>query len=152
MGIHEHLQPVHVVVAVLLMVAERQSRIRRNFSAGTHRQAGRGLDEPSVLIRDIEAMAEPLGRRLYRGLLKTVARVWNPTEIREAVVLRKVLKHMQAAERGLRRLDAALNRVEPGTVVAILRALQLNSLDQVDCLESLKKVVLEVERVAEITL
>lgn len=60
-----------------------------------------------------EAMAEPLGKRLYRGLLKSVARVWNPTEISDIDVLRKVLQPMQAAERGLRRLEAALNRVEP---------------------------------------
>lgn len=109
------------------------------------------LEEASALIRQIEAMAEPLGRRLYRGLLKTVARVWNPTEIREADVLRKVLEQMQAAERGLRRLDAALNSVEPGTLVPILRSLRLNSIDQVDSLETLKRVVLEAERVAKST-
>ncbi len=107
-------------------------------------------EDASAFLRRIEAMAEPLGRRLYRGLLKTVARVWNPTEIREADVLRKVLEQMQAAERGLRRLDAALNRVGPETLVLILRSLRLSSLDQVDSLESLKRVVLEVERAAEI--
>ncbi|HEY6770203.1 MAG TPA: hypothetical protein VI386_36135 [Candidatus Sulfotelmatobacter sp.] len=105
----------------------------------------------SALIRQIEAMAEPLGRRLYRGLLKAIARVWNPTEIREVDVLRKVLEQMQAAERGLQRLEAALSRVGPETLVPILRSLRLNSLDQVDNLESLKRVVLEVERTAEIS-
>jgi hypothetical protein len=49
-------------------------------------------------------MAEPLGRRLYRGILRTVARAWNPSEIREADVLGRVLAQMQSAERGLRRL------------------------------------------------
>jgi len=122
---------------------------------GSEGAASHGRDvspeEASALIRQIEAMAEPLGRRLYRGLLKTVARVWNPTEIHDADVLRKVLEQMQAAERGLRRLDAALNRVGPETLVPILRSLRLNSLDQVDSLETLKRVVLEVERAAEIT-
>jgi hypothetical protein len=123
-----------------------------NFGAGvaSHGQDARP-EEANALIRQIEAMAEPLGRRLYRGLLKTVARVWNPTDIREADVLRKLLEQMQAAERGLRRLDAALNSVEPGTLVPILRSLRLNSLDQVDSLETLKRVVLEAERVAEST-
>jgi len=67
-----------------------------------HTPPGRdtSLEEASTLVRQIEAMAEPLNKRLYRGLLKTVARVWNPTEIHEADVLRKVLEHMQAAERG----------------------------------------------------
>src|SRR6185437_2100935 len=33
------------------------------------------------VIREIEAMAEPLGRGLYRGLLRDLARVWNPRDI-----------------------------------------------------------------------
>ena len=96
-------------------------------------------------------MAESLGWRLYRGLLKTGARVWNPTEIRDAKILRKVSAQMQAAERGLRRLEAALERVGPEAVVPTLRSLRLNSLEQVDCLESLKKVVLAAEEAAGLT-
>jgi hypothetical protein len=61
---------------------------------------GTSLEEARALIGEIEAMAEPLGKRLYRGLLKSAARVWNPTEIGDADVLRKVLQQMQAAERG----------------------------------------------------
>ena len=106
-------------------------------------------EDASVLVLQIDAMAEPLGWRLYRGLLKTGARVWNPAEIRDADVLRRVLAQMHAAERGLRRLDAALDRIGPEALVPILRSLRLNSLNQVDCLESLKKIVLEAERVAE---
>src|SRR5208283_3952461 len=108
-------------------------------------------EDATALVRQIEAMAEPLGWRLYRGLLKTGARVWNPTEIRDADVLRKVLAQMQSAERGLRRLEAALNRVGPEALVPILRSLRLNSLAQVDNLETLKRVVLEVEKAAEST-
>ena len=67
-------------------------------------------EDASALVRQISEMAEPLGSRLYRGLLRTGARVWNPTQIRDANVLRKVLAQMQSAERGLRRLDAALKQ------------------------------------------
>ena len=109
------------------------------------------MEESDGLIRQIEAMAEPLGRRLYRGVLKTVARVWKPTEIHEVDVLRKVLEHMHAGERGLRRLEVALDKVGPETLMPILRSLRLHSLDQVDSLDSLKSVILEVERVAEST-
>jgi len=110
-----------------------------------------GVEDTNALVGQIEAMAEPLGRRLYRGILKTVARVWNPSEIREADVLSRVLAQMQSAERGLRRLEAALNRVGPEAVVPTLRSLRLNSLEQVDCLESLKKVVLAAEEAARLT-
>lgn len=105
-------------------------------------------EEANALVRQIDAMAEPLGRRLYRGLLKTCARAWNPTEIRNVDVLRKVLAQMQSAERGLRRLEAVLDRTGPEALVPILRSLQLNSLQQVDSLEALKTVVLEAERAA----
>ena len=63
----------------------------------TLRQPGRdeSVEDTNALVGQIEAMAESLGRRLYRGILKTVARAWNPSEIREMDVLRKVLDHMQ---------------------------------------------------------
>jgi len=116
-------------------------------------QEGRDVsaEDANTLVRQIEAMAEPLGWRLYRGLLKTGARVWNPAEIRDADLLRKVLAQMQAAERGLRRLEAALDRIGPEALVPILRSLRLHSLNQVDCLESLKQVVLAAEEAAGIT-
>jgi hypothetical protein len=110
-----------------------------------------GGEDTNALVRQIEAMAEPLGCRLYRGLLKTGARVWNPKEIRDAEVLRKVLAQMQSAERGLRRLEAALDRIGPETPVPILRSLRLNPLTHIDSLESLKKIVLAAEEAAGIT-
>jgi hypothetical protein len=120
--------------------------------SGNAAQNGQGANVEGVnaeganaLVCLIEAMAEPLGRRLYRGILKTVARAWNPSEIRAADVLSRVLAQMKSAERGLLRLEAALNRVGPEAVVPTLRSLGLNSLEQVDSLESLKKVVLAAE-------
>jgi hypothetical protein len=106
-------------------------------------------EDANALVGQIEETAEPLGWRLYRGLLRTGARVWNPTEIRDANVLRKVLAQMQSAERGLRRLEAASNRVGAEALVPILRSLRLNSLAHVANLETLKRVVQGVERAAE---
>jgi ATPase family associated with various cellular activities (AAA) len=109
------------------------------------------LEELRGLVCQIEPLAESLGRRLYRGILRRVARARSPTEIHDTEVLRRVLAQMQSAERGLRRLEAALNRVGPDAVVPTLRSLRLNSLEQVDCLESLKKVVLAAEEEAGLT-
>ncbi|MFZ0308312.1 MAG: AAA family ATPase [Candidatus Sulfotelmatobacter sp.] len=108
-------------------------------------------EDANALVRQIREMAEPLGWRLYRGLLRTGARVWDPTQIRDANVLRKVLAQMQSAGRGLRRLEAALNKVGPEALIPILRSLRLNSLAQVNNLETLKRVVHELERAAEST-
>jgi len=97
------------------------------------------------LVSQIEAMAEPLGRGLYRGLLKTIARVWQPTQISDPELLKKVLEHMQAAERGLRRLDQALNQADSEAMAGVLRSMNLKSFEQVTGLETLKQVVLAVE-------
>jgi hypothetical protein len=102
-------------------------------------------EERADLVRQIEAMAEPLGRGLYRGLLKSVARVWNPCQVQDAALLQKVLADMQTADRGLRRLDAALDKTGAEPLIAILRSVNLKSLDHVDNLESLHKLVLALE-------
>jgi hypothetical protein len=115
--------------------------------ANHERPSGNGgnVTPDATLVSQIEALAEPLGRGLYRGLLKTVAHVWKPTQIADPALLKKVLEHMQAAERGLRRLDQALNRGGPEALSDVLRSLQLRSFDQVQSLETLKKIVLALE-------
>jgi hypothetical protein len=124
---------------------------RNGFSESAANGQRERSEEVNTIVGQIEAMANALGRRLYRGVLKSVAGVWNPIEIQEVDVLRKVLEHMHAGERGLRRLECALNRVGPEAVVPVLRCLRLNSLKQVDSLESLKKVVLAAEEDAGLT-
>ena len=94
-------------------------------------------------------MERALGKRMYRGLLKTLARVWNPKDIHDPAIQRKVLAHMQAAERGFRRLDAALERVGPEPLTQILRSLTLESLTQVDKLQTLHQIVLALEETAQ---
>jgi hypothetical protein len=97
------------------------------------------------LVHEIEQMEQVVGKRMYRGLLKTLARVWNPKDLRDPAVQQKVLAHMQAAERGFRRLDAALERVGPEALTQILRSLKLQSIDRVDNLQTLREIVLALE-------
>jgi hypothetical protein len=82
---------------------------------------------------------------MYRGFLKALARVWDPGQIDDPAVLQKVLTHMQAAQRGLTRLDAALDRIGPEPLGPILDSLGLRSLNQVDNLELLQKIMLAME-------
>lgn len=102
-------------------------------------------DEHATLIRQIESMAKPLGKGIYRGLLKTLARVWSPSQIEEPAVLQNVLTEMQSAEHGLRRLEAALKKTQSEALVRTLNSLNLTSLDRVDNLEILRKIVDAVE-------
>jgi hypothetical protein len=82
-------------------------------------------------------MEQTLGKRMYRGLLKTLARVWNPRQIQDPAIQQKVLAHMQAAERGFRRAETARDKV--------LGSLKVSSLDQVDDLKTLQKIVVALE-------
>jgi hypothetical protein len=97
------------------------------------------------LVRQIEAMARPLGRTLYRGILKSIARAWNPTEIQDVAIAQRVLDNMQGAQRGLDRLHAALEKVGSAPLAKILTSLGVQSLECVDSLETLKQIVLSLE-------
>ena len=110
-----------------------------------NRRNGAATTKESSLVRQIEALAEPLGKPLYRGLLKSVARVWNPNQIQDKALQQRVLEHMQAAERGLQRLKSALERVGTEPLTRILNSLRVVSLEKVDSLETLKQIVLALE-------
>jgi hypothetical protein len=135
--------------------AEGDSMPAERTTAGTdgngdgHRNGKDASDRGASLVREIEQMEPALGKRMYRGLLKAVARAWNPKDIREPEVQQKVLVHMQAAERGLRRLDAALDKVGPEPLTQVLRSLKLQSRSQVDNLQTLHQIVLALEAAAE---
>lgn len=114
-------------------------------SANPSERAGAGNNHND--LREIERMESVVGKRMYRGLLKTVARVWNPRDIRDQASREKVLAHMQAAERGLRRAEAARDKAGLAASAAVLRSLQLSSLDQIDNLKTLQEVVVALEAV-----
>jgi hypothetical protein len=63
-------------------------------------------------------------------------------------LLQKLLAHMQAAERGLRRLETAVGRTGPEPLARTLESLKLDSMERVDDLETLKEIVLKLEEVA----
>ena len=90
-------------------------------------------------------MEKVIGKRMYRGILKTVARVWNPKEIRDKAIQEKVLAHMQAAERGLRRAEAAREKAGLAAFAKVLGSLRLSSLDQLDNLKTLQEIVVTLE-------
>jgi hypothetical protein len=135
--------------------AEEDSKPGERTTAGTngngdsHRNGNGATDNGTSLVRELEQMDQALGKHMYRGLLKTLARVWDPKDIQDPAIQQKVLAHMQAAERGFRRLDAALDRVGPEPMTQILRTLKLQSLTQVDNLQTLHEIVLALEAAAQ---
>jgi hypothetical protein len=104
--------------------------------------------QASSVVAEIEALAEPLGRGLYRGILRNLARVWNPNEIEDVSVQQRVLEQMRCADRGLLRLKAALEKTGPRALTPILQSLGVASLERVDNLQTLKRIVLDLESAA----
>jgi hypothetical protein len=105
--------------------------------------------ERGPLIRQIEAMAEPLGRSLYRGILKTAARAWQPAQIQDLLVLEAVLAGMKTAESGLRRLQAALEQTGSDSLAGALHDLNLRSMHEVNDLERLDSLIAALEARAQ---
>jgi hypothetical protein len=97
------------------------------------------------LLREIERMERVVGKRMFRGLLKSVARVWSPKEIQDQAIQQRVLAHIQAAERGLNRAKAARDKAGLGVFAAVLGSLRFSSLDQVDNLKTLQEIVVALE-------
>ena len=113
-----------------------------NPNAATHLQSG-------SLVSEIEAMAHALGRGLYRGILRDVARVWSPRDIPDNSLRQRVLEHMRSAARGLQRLELGVERAGPEPLVQILESLGVRNVERIDSLETLKRVVVELERIAD---
>lgn len=101
------------------------------------------------LVEQIQAMAEPLGRRLYRGLLKSGAMAWKPEEIREMSLLEKVWVDMQAAQKALDRLRGVVEEGGAESLSRVLYSFALRSLDEITTLERLETIVAAAEAEAE---
>lgn len=117
-----------------------------NGGNGQHNSGASGHRDS--ILREIQQMEQVAGKRMYRGLLKTVARVWDPKDIQDPQTQQRVLAHMQAAERGLHRAEAARDRAGLAAFAAALGSLKLSSLDQVDNLKTLQEIVVALEAAA----
>jgi hypothetical protein len=128
----------------------RHALVRANGHCGNGDFASHGVNgHGQSLVAEIEAMEKKIGNRLYRGLLKRVARVWSPQQIREAAVLQQVLAQMQGAERGVARLEAARARLAPEVVQKIIVSLNAPPAKLED-LQTLHSLVVALEKEVEV--
>jgi hypothetical protein len=114
-------------------------------NGGSGRHNGNGNVVNGKVLREIVGMEKTVGKRMYRGVLKSVAKVWNPKGIQEKAIQEKVLAHLQAAERGLRRAEVARDKAGLAAFARVLGSLRLSSLDQVDNLRTLQEIVVALE-------
>jgi len=102
------------------------------------------------VIQELRAMQPIIGAGLYRGLLKSLARVWNPTHIRDISLQHQVLRHMEAAQRGILRVEAASRLLEESVARDIFRSFDVNSFREVRDLHTLQQLLTALERAAGI--
>jgi hypothetical protein len=102
------------------------------------------------LVPEIEAMQPKIGSRMYRGILKRVARVWSPQQIPHPSLQQHVLEQMEAAERSFARLEAAQARLAQGTVQKVFLSLHAPIKTKIEELEMLEKLVAALEHEAEV--
>jgi hypothetical protein len=124
---------------------QEQSKGTTAGNGGNAQQNGKGVAGDGDVVRAIERMERVVGKRMYRGILKSVARVWSPSDIRDHAMQEKVLTHLKAAERGLGRARVAIDRSGLAALSAVLASLKLSSLDQVDNLGTLQEIVTALE-------
>jgi hypothetical protein len=124
---------------------QKPSERRSGGNGGNGQHNGDASVRQNGIFQEIDQMEQLVGKRMYRGLLKSVARVWNPIDIQDPEMQQKVLAHMQAAERGLRRAEAARERAGTAAFAGVLGSLRLSSLGQVDNLKTLQEIVVALE-------
>jgi hypothetical protein len=125
--------------------------VRANGRCGNGDFAGQGVNgHDHGLVCEIEAMETKIGKRLYRGLLKHVARAWSPQQIRETALLEQGLAQMHGAERGVARLEAARARLAPEVVQKVIVSLNMPPAKLED-LQSLHTLVIALEKEVEVS-
>jgi hypothetical protein len=90
-------------------------------------------------------MEKAVGTAFYQNILRDDGRVNQPKLIRDVAVKRKVLRMLESVARGIDRLEAIMNRVDPSTVRASLVKLQARPLGQIADIKTLQNVVFGLE-------
>lgn len=108
-------------------------------SSATQGQNGSELD------KRIAALQETVGAKLYRWVLREYGHANQPHLVRDAQQKKKILDVLESATRGLRRMEAVLDRVPGQQVSALLSKLQAPPLNEIADMPTLVQVVRGLE-------
>ena len=106
--------------------------------------AGSGDDLDARIL----GLEKAVGTALFRGILREYGRANQPKLIRDAAIKGKVLQMLESATRGLDRLEAVTQRLDPNTVKGLLDKLQVPPLNEIADIKTLQNVVLGLEELA----
>ena len=108
---------------------------------GTAAQSQNG----SELDKRIAALQETVGVKLYRWVLREYGHANQPHLVRDVQQKKKILDVLESATRGLRRMEAVLDRVPEQQVSALLAKLQAPPLNEIADMPTLVQVVQGLE-------
>src|SRR5271167_710831 len=106
--------------------------------------AGSGDDLDTRIL----GLEKAVGTALFRGILREYGRANQPKLIRDAAIKGKVLQMLESATRGLDRLEAVTQRLDPNTVKGLLDKLQVPPLNEIADIRTLQNVVFGLEELA----
>ena len=106
--------------------------------------AGSGDDLDARIL----GLEKAVGTALFRGILREYGRANQPKLIRDAAIKGKVLQVLESATRGLDRLEAVTQRLDPNTVKGLLDKLQVPPLNEIADIKTLQNVVFGLEELA----
>jgi hypothetical protein len=101
------------------------------------------------LVPEMQAMEPIIGKRMYRGVLKRLARAWAPEQIQDFGMQQRVLEQMKSAERMLMRLKAVEPRITAEAVQRIMLTFNIPPLVKIDDPQALESLVVALEKEAE---
>ena len=101
----------------------------------------------SELDQRIAALEETVGIKLYRWVLREYGHANQPHLVRDIQQKKKILDVLESATRGLRRMEAVLDRVPEQQVSALLAKLQAPPLNEIADMPTLVQVVQGLESI-----
>ena len=101
----------------------------------------------SELDQRIAALQETVGIKLYRWVLREYGHANQPQLVQEVQQKKKILDVLESATRGLRRMEAVLERVPEQQVSALLAKLEAPPLHEIADMPTLVQVVQGLESI-----
>jgi len=122
-------------------------------SNGSHRiEEGKSQVAPAQngvdLDKQIAALEGAVGGKLYRWVLREHGRANKPHLVRDLRQKKKILDVLESATRGLRRMEAVLDRIPEAEVGALLSKLQAPPLNEIGDMPTLIHLVQGLEGIS----
>jgi hypothetical protein len=99
----------------------------------------------SELDKRIAALQETVGSKLFHWVMREYGHANQPHFVRDVQRKKKILDVLESATRGLRRMEAVLDRVPEQQVSALLAKLQAPPLNEIADMPTLVQVVQGLE-------